>query len=133
MFIPAKDIYIVDDDQSFGRSLKRLLNVRGIVADYFGSAQAFFDSVSSDQAGCALLDIHMPHCNGFELIDKMRTMHYSMSVIVITGQPHSGDRAEAMKKGAVGFLQKPFSQESLFELLDKLSEEQSRINDVGGK
>jgi two-component system, LuxR family, response regulator FixJ len=121
MTLPSENIYIVDDDQSFGRSLKRLLNARGVATDYFGSAQSFFDSVSPDQEGCAIVDIQMPGCDGFTLIDKMHALRYGMPVIVITGQPHTGDRDQAMKKGAIGFLQKPFSEESLLELLNKSS------------
>jgi len=111
--------YIIDDDLSFGKSLKRLLNAKGMPADYFGSAQSFFDSVPSSQPGCAVVDIHMPNCDGFELIDKMHDMNYGMSVIVITGHAQADARDLAFQKGAVGFLQKPFSEGSLLELFDK--------------
>jgi two-component system, LuxR family, response regulator FixJ len=117
--ISSTHIYIVDDDMSFGRSLKRLLNARGISAEYFCSAQSFLDSVPNNQHGCAILDIHMPQFNGFRLMDKMHDLHYDMPVIVVTGQAQADDRDEAMQKGAVGFLQKPFSEESLLELLNK--------------
>jgi len=115
--------YIVDDDQSFGKSLKRLLNARGMYAEYFGSAQSFLDSVPSSQNGCAIVDIHMPECDGFGLMDKMQQMHYGMPVIIITGQTLLDSRDLAMQKGAVGFLQKPFSEESLLELAGKASDE----------
>ena len=116
MNMPQAHFYIVDDDVSFGRSLKRLLVGRGLLADYFESAQTFLDSVPSGQEGYALVDIHMPDCSGFELMDKMHEMHYCMSVIVITGQTQADTRDIAMQKGAVGFLQKPFSEESLLEV-----------------
>lgn len=118
MSVPSTHFYIIDDDKSFGKSLKRLLNARGIPADYFVSAQSFFDSVPSGQPGYAVVDIHMPDCDGFELIDKMHEMHYGMSVIVITGHAQADARDLAIQKGAVGFLQKPFSEESLLELLN---------------
>lgn len=116
--MPSTHFYIIDDDRSFGRSLKRLLNARGIPADHFVSAQSFFDSVPASQAGYAVVDIHMPDCDGFELIDKMQAMHYGMRVIVITGQAQADARDLAFRKGAVGFLQKPFSEESLLDLLN---------------
>ena len=119
MRLPAVRMYIVDDDASFGRSLKRLLNARGISADYFGSAQSFLDSVPSSQPGYAVVDVHMPECDGFELMDKMRDMRFTMRVIVITGQTRVDSRELALQKGALGFLQKPFGLGSLMELIEQ--------------
>jgi two-component system, LuxR family, response regulator FixJ len=123
MNIPPEHFYIIDDDQSFGKSLRRLLNARGFPADYFRSARFFLDSVPSGQHGWAIVDIHMSECNGFALIDKMHDLHYDMPVIVITGQAQADARDLAMQKGAVGFLQKPFSEESLLELINNAREE----------
>jgi two-component system, LuxR family, response regulator FixJ len=123
MDISSLHLFIVDDDQSFSKSLKRLLNARGITADCFGSARSFLDSVPPAQQGCAIVDIHMPECDGFALMNKMHEMHYVMSVIVVTGHAQSDARDLSMQKGAVGFLQKPFSEESLLELLDKAEDE----------
>lgn len=113
-------IFIVDDDRSFGRSLKRLLNAEGFAAEYFGSAGAFLDSVPCDQKGIAIADIHMPEGDGFWLIDKMQEMRYGMPVIVITGRTEPGSRDRAFQRGAVGFLQKPFNQHSLLDLIEAL-------------
>ena len=92
-----RHLYIIDDDQNFGRSLKRLLTYKGFLADYFASAQAFLDSVPSGQKGIAIVDIHMPDIDGFSLLDKMRELHYEMPVIVITGQTQADSRDEALK------------------------------------
>ena len=119
MNIPSPHFYIVDDDLSFGKSLKRLLNAMGIAADYFGSAQFFLDSVPPSQRGYAIVDIHMPECDGFALVDKMHELNYCMPVIMITGQTQADSRDLALQKGAVGFLQKPFSEDSLLELVNK--------------
>ena len=110
-------IFIVDDDPSFGKSLARLLKVRRFPAEAFASARAFLDSVSPDQGGIAVLDIHMPECDGFELFETMKEQNYRMPVVFVTGQAQSDDRALAMQRGARGFLLKPFSEESLLELL----------------
>ena len=116
---PPVRFYIVDDDLSFGKSLKRLLNARGMSADYFGSAQSFIDSVPPGQRGYAIVDINMPVCSGFGLMDWMHELNYLMRVIVITGQAQEGSRDMALQKGALGFLQKPFSEESLLELVEQ--------------
>ena len=123
MNTPPVHIYIVDDDQSFGKSLKRLLNARGFPADYFGSARSFLDSIHAGQHGWVIVDIHMPECDGFALINKMRELHYNMPVIVVTGQAQADARDLAMEKGAAGFLQKPFSEESMLELINKTEDE----------
>ena len=117
MDICLTKIHIIDDNRSFGKSLKRLLNTRGIVADYFESAQAFLDSVPSGQKGIAIVDLHMPENDGFELLTMMQEMHYIMPVILITGQTSNDTRDMALRKGAIGFLQKPFTEQSLFELV----------------
>jgi len=122
---PPVRCWIVDDDLSFGKSLKRMLTAGGIPAEYFGSAQSFLDSVPPGQSGCAIVDICMPGCDGFELMKKMDDLNYGMPVIIITGRASSAVRDRAMKDGAVGFLQKPFSWESLRELVQKLDAESS--------
>jgi FixJ family two-component response regulator len=110
---------IIDDDLSFGKSLKRMLNARGIPAEYFGSAQSFLDSVPPGQKGYAIVDIHMPGCDGFGLMKKMRDMHLGMLVIIVTGHADTQAREMALQNGAIGYLQKPFSGESLLELVHK--------------
>jgi two-component system, LuxR family, response regulator FixJ len=122
MFASPTHIFIVDDDKSFGRSLKRLLNAMGFAAECFGSARAFLDSVPFDQKGIAVVDIHMPEWDGFWLIDKMQELRYSMPVIVITGHTEAGSRDTAFQRGAVGFLQKPFNQQSLLDLIEAQEE-----------
>ena len=72
-------IFIVDDDKSFGRSLKRLLNTSGKAAGCFESARALLDSVPSGQKGIAVAHIHIPDCDGFGLMDKMHNMNYQIS------------------------------------------------------
>src|SRR5512135_2209187 len=89
--------WIVDDDLAFGKSLRRLLNARGIPAEYFGSAQSFLDSVPPGQCGYAIVDIHMPGCDGFCLLKKMRDLNYDMPVIIITGHADSSAKDLAMK------------------------------------
>jgi len=117
--------WIVDDDLRFGRSLKRMLNAKGIPAEYFGSGQSFLDSVPPEQSGYAIVDIHMPGCDGFTLLKKMHDLNYDMPVIIITGQASGEARDLAMQNGAVGYLQKPFSEDSLMELVHKQEAERS--------
>jgi FixJ family two-component response regulator len=83
----------------------------------------FIDSVPSGQKGIAIVDIHMSGCDGFGLMDKMRNMRYRMPVILITGRTEGFTRDIALQKGAVGFLQKPFNEKSLLDLIEALEQE----------
>ena len=119
MLAAPAHIYIVDDDPSFGRSLKRLLSARGIRADYFESVKAFLDSVPPDRKeGIVVVDIHMPDCDGFELIDKMDARGYRMPVIVITAHAWEDTQKIAKERGAMGFLEKPFDERRLLDLIE---------------
>ena len=112
--------FIIDDDKSFGISLQRMLNCRGISADWFDSANTFLDSVPSGQKGITIADIHMAYVDGFSLMDQMKTLGYTMPVILITGQTGPSTRDLAMDQGAIGFLQKPFLERSLMSLIEEL-------------
>lgn len=120
-------IFIVDDDPSFGRSLKRMLRARSMKADHFESAQAFIDSVPSDQQGIAIVDLHMPECDGFSLMKKMQELHYGMPVIAISGHSMADFRNQAIRLGAVGFLQKPFNERSLLALIEAQTEDGNEV------
>jgi two-component system response regulator FixJ len=111
-------VYIVDDDPSFGRSLKRMLGARGIAAEYYDTADSFLNHVPHDcHEGTVIVDLHMPGCDGFHLMQKMHDAGYHLPVIVITGQAQPDSRNKARQHGAVGFLEKPFSEQSLLDLI----------------
>lgn len=115
--------FIVDDDLSFGRSLKRLLDAEGYVADVFVTGQQFLDFIHPGQSGYAIVDIHLPEFDGFSLIAKMRELRYEMPVILLTGQTQADTRDMALDEGAIGLLQKPFRPESLLDLMNRYESE----------
>ena len=111
-------IYIVDDDSKYLKSLKRLLASAGYNVETFSSAQSFLDSVPVNYTtGILILDLRMPGMDGFILQQKIKKLRSQLQVIIITADAKPGDREQAIKSGAIGFLQKPFQEESLFELL----------------
>ena len=117
-------VFIIDDDLSFGVSLKRLLNARGISADCYSSARSFLEAVPPDRAeGVAVVDIHMPEVDGFALMDSMRTLGYRAPVIMITGQEKATTGQLALERGAIGFLTKPLDEKALLALIEALSTE----------
>jgi FixJ family two-component response regulator len=117
--VPSRlQVFIVDDDRSFGRSLARLLHARGLKSHYFSSGRAFLASGCLDQQDAiAVVDINMPELDGFGVIGKMRHDGCYMPVIVVTGQPIQQAEHQAREHGAAGFLHKPFGEEQLMELI----------------
>ena len=113
-------IYIVDDDESVRRALGRLMKSSGYKAETFISAQTFLDSVPPNTRGILILDIRMPDMDGFELQKKLNALHARLQIIFITAHAEADDRERVMEAGAKGFLQKPFSDESLLCLIDRV-------------
>ena len=116
-------IYVVDDDDAFRKSLKRLLCSIGYFAEVFSSAQCFLDSVSDyHQKDLLILDLRMPGMDGFQLQKKLKELRSEMDIIFITADARTGDRDHAIRSGAIGFLQKPFQDESLLDLIKQAME-----------
>ena len=114
----AKHIYFVDDDDLYRRSLVRLLKSAGYSVESFSSAQSFLHSVHvAHRTGVLILDLRMPGMNGFDLQERVKELTIGLHIIIITGDAHPGDRDRAVKSGAIGFLQKPFEEQSLLELI----------------
>jgi len=114
----SKHIYFVDDDDAYRRSLVRLLASVGYSVESFPSAQSFLDSVPAAYAtGVLILDLRMPGMDGFDLQERLKELASGLHVIIITGDAHPGDRDHAIKSGAIGFLHKPFEEDSLLELI----------------
>ena len=111
-------IYIVDDDETFRKSLKRLLQSAGYFAEDFPSAQSFLDSVPVFyKKGILILDLRMPGMDGFQLQEKLNELRSELGIIFITADAQPGDRDHAIASGAVAFILKPFQEQTLFEMI----------------
>ena len=115
--MPA-NIYIVDDDESVCRALKTLLMTYDYEVKTFNSAQSFFDTVSHDDPGCLLLDIHMPGLDGWEVQKRILASGSNRAVIFISAEKKDDATDRALKAGAVGFLQKPVNGQTLVDLIN---------------
>ena len=111
----AQTIFIVDDDESIRLSLGRSLRKRGFVVAAFDSAQAFLDQYTKGQPGCIILDYGMAGMNGLELQEKLVTDGRAPPIIFITGHGGIPESVQAMKAGAIDFLEKPFRTDVLIE------------------
>src|SRR6266849_10299522 len=95
-------IAIVDDDPSVRRSLVRVVQTAGYVAEGFASAREFLDWLPKGQAACLVLDVHMSEMSGFDLQERL-----AVPVIFITAHDDPKTRERIAKSGAAGHLQKP--------------------------
>ena len=118
MLSDKKQIYIVDDDESVGRALKLLMMTYGFAVEIFSSAEIFFRSVSNSTPGYLILDIHLPGINGWEAKRKLTESGSNRPVIMITADKEDGLRERALKAGALGYLQKPFNDQDLVNLVN---------------
>ena len=115
--LDQKDItvFIVDDDESVRRALKRLIKVAGFKAQTFGSARQFIDSGHYQSAGVLVLDVRMPEMSGLELQKHLIDSGSDMAIIFITAHQDIQARRMALEAGAIDFLKKPFEEQSLLD------------------
>jgi FixJ family two-component response regulator len=110
-------IAIVDDDESLQSALKDLIESEGLSALCFGSAEQFLDSDARCQAGCLIVDLRMPGMSGLELQAKLKAEGCGIPTVFITAHGDVETRTLAMRDGAVEFLNKPFDDAVLLELV----------------
>ena len=101
-------IHVVDDDPAMRDSLAFLLDVNGFQPKTYESANALLSAAPIDAPGCVVSDIRMPGMNGIELVRELKRKGTACPVILITGHGDVALAVEAMKAGAVDFIEKPF-------------------------
>lgn len=110
-------VFVIDDDASVRRSLRRLLRLSGYAVEEFASADDFLRREKPSGTGCVVLDIRMPHMTGPQLFDRMAGLGYSLPVIFLTAHGDIPTSVHAMKDGAVDFLVKPVDADSLLRAI----------------
>ena len=111
-------VYVIDDDSAMRDSLDFLLGSAGFSVRLFDSAQIFLDELESLEAGCVVTDIRMPGIDGMELLRQLNSGTRKLPVIVMTGHGDVPLAVEAMKLGALDFLEKPFNDERLIGMIE---------------
>jgi two-component system response regulator FixJ len=106
-------IHVIDDDEAMRQSLAFLLGTVGMEVQTYESAVAFLEVAPTVKAGCVITDVRMPGLSGVDLLRQLRERKLGIPVIVITGHGDVPLAVEAMKIGAMDFLEKPFDDEAL--------------------
>jgi FixJ family two-component response regulator len=110
-------VSIVDDDPLAREGIRELVESLGYKARAFVSAQDFLQSGAIATTCCLITDLQMPGLNGLDLQEQLQAQGYCTPVILITAYPNEKHRSRAMNAGAIGFLSKPFEEQSLVECL----------------
>jgi two-component system, LuxR family, response regulator FixJ len=106
-------VHVIDDDEAIRQSLAFLLQAAKLEVKTYSTAMAFLDALPDAASGCVITDVRMPGMSGVELLRRLKEIKISVPVIVITGHGDVALAVEAMKAGAVDFLEKPFDDDVL--------------------
>jgi FixJ family two-component response regulator len=112
-------VHVVDDDAALRDSLRWLLESAGRSVATYATAEAFLATYEPEQAGCLVLDVRMPGMSGLELQDRLKRRGYTIPIIFITGHGDVPMAVNAVKKGALEFIEKPFNDQAFLALIKK--------------
>jgi two-component system, LuxR family, response regulator FixJ len=119
-------VHLIDDDDGVRQSLAFLLATSGFAVRVYESAIAFLDAAATLQPGCIITDVRMPGIDGLELQRQLKARGIGLPVIVMTGHGDVPLAVEAMKAGAVDFIEKPFGDETLLSAIRIAIDRQTR-------
>lgn len=113
-------IYIVDDDEAVRDSLRWLLEANGYRVKSFSGAEEFLQAYDPDQVGVLIVDVRMPGMSGLELQEALISRQAPLPIVFITGHGDVPMAVSTMKKGAVDFLEKPFNEAELRDIVARM-------------
>ncbi|WP_111497819.1 response regulator FixJ [Marinobacter bohaiensis] len=119
----TETVFVVEDDEAVRDSLELLLKSSDKAVETFATANAFLSSYNEDMAGCIVLDIRMPGMDGMELQRHLNEKNSILPIIFVTGHGDVPMAVDAMKQGAVDFIQKPYREEDLLKKIEQALEQ----------
>ena len=115
---PSAPIYVVDDDPSVRRGLRRMLKSAGFEVETFESGDEFLEQWEAVQKSCLILDVKMPGIDGLKLQDRLNSYGSQIPIIFITAHDDPEARIQALDHGATAFLDKPVEDEVLLDAIE---------------
>src|SRR5499427_2017181 len=112
------NVYVIDDDEAMRDSLHFLLDSSGYQVRLFDTATSFLEALPKLEFGCVVSDVRMPGIDGIELLKRMKAANSMFPILIMTGHGDVPLAVEAMKLGAVDFLEKPFEDDRLTAMID---------------
>ncbi len=125
-------VHIVDDEEPIRDSIALLLRSAGLRSRQYEDAHAFLATYQPGGCGCLVLDVRMPRMTGMELQQELNRRGWTLPVIFVTGHGDVPMAVEAMREGALDFLQKPFNDEELIRRVNRALEHDQRVRRHSG-
>lgn len=119
-------VFIIDDDEAVRDSIRELVESVNLDAETFASAQPFLDIFTDNRAGCLVLDIRMAWMSGLVLQERLNEIGATIPIIFITGHGDVDMAVNALKSGAVDFIQKPYHEQNLLDSINNALELDAR-------
>jgi two-component system, chemotaxis family, CheB/CheR fusion protein len=116
-------VFVVDDDRAIREAMRELLNENGYAVEVFADGQTFLAAYRPGRKGCLLVDVLMPGMSGVELIERLKREGHELPAIMITGSGAVPMAVQAMKAGAVDFIEKPVGHEELLASVERALEQ----------
>ena len=123
-------VHLIDDDEAVRRALAFLLGTAGLAVKVYESATLFLEKFDDSQTGCIVADVRMPGMDGIQLLRRLNESKTKFPVIVMTGHADVPLAVEAMKCGAVDFIEKPFSDDVLLVAIQSALASSSPAGDL---
>lgn len=126
---PASLVHVVDDDAAVRDSLRYLLEGEGLAVRTYASAEQFLAEFQDDAPGCAVVDLRMPGMSGLDLQENLARRRLPLPLVFVTAHGDVSQAVKAMRRGAVDFVEKPFSDELLVEAVRRALGVHARLPD----
>ena len=110
-------VFVIDDDEAVRHSLSYLLRQEGYMVRAFPDSKCFFDHIDSKMSGCLILDLKIPDIGGLTVQQTINRLGLNIPIIILTGYGDIALAVDAMKHGAIEFLEKPFRKQQLMNAL----------------
>jgi FixJ family two-component response regulator len=127
----ANEVFVVDDDPAVRDALATVLTIEGFHVTGFGDGGAFLVAARSRTPACILLDVHMPGRSGLDILKELNAQHYAAPIFIISGQGDIPMAVDAIKNGALDFIEKPFDAETVVSRVREAIEASARRTQNG--
>jgi FixJ family two-component response regulator len=122
-------VFVVDDDPGVRDAIRLLLRSVGLGADLFSSGKAFLDAYDPEKAGCLVLDLRMPEMSGIQVQERLIELGSDLPIIFVTAHGDVPTAVTAVKAGAVDFIQKPFQDQKLLDMIHHALDQNTRVRE----
>lgn len=113
MIEASKEIFVVDDDPSIRDALSVVLSLEGFTVTGFSEGGSFVAAARARTPACVILDVHMPGRSGLDILKELNAQHYEAPIFIISGQGDIPMAVDAIKHGALDFIEKPFDADTV--------------------